>query len=45
MPTIYYILYGVKAVEKKLSMLPTKLAVLKQDIWNELGLDSFCMER
>ena len=32
-----------KAVEKKLSMLPTKLAVLKQDIWNELGLDTFCM--
>lgn len=32
-----------KAVEKKLSMLPTKLSVLKQDIWNELGLDTFYM--
>ncbi|MBS7042582.1 hypothetical protein [Veillonella sp.] len=32
-----------KAVEKKLSMLPTKLAALKQDIWNDLGLDTFCM--
>ena len=32
-----------KSVEKKLSMLPTKLSVLKQDIWNELGLDTFCM--
>ena len=32
-----------KAVQKRLDTLPSKLAILKQDIWNELGLDTHCM--
>lgn len=32
-----------KAVQKRLDILPSKLAILKQDIWNELGLDTHCM--
>ena len=32
-----------KAVSKRLDTLPSKLAILKQDIWNELGLDTHCM--
>ena len=32
-----------KAVQKRLDTLPSKLAILKQDIWNELGLDTHYM--
>ena len=32
-----------KTVQKRLDTLPSKLAILKQDIWNELGLDTHCM--
>ena len=32
-----------KAVQKRLDILPSKLAILKQDIWNELGLETHCM--
>ena len=32
-----------KAVQKRLDTLPSKLAILKKDIWNELGLDTHCM--
>ena len=30
-------------MQKRLDTLPSKLAILKQDIWNELGLDTHCM--
>ena len=33
-----------KAVQKRLDTLPSKLAILKQDIWNELGLETHCMK-
>ena len=32
-----------KAVQRKLDTLPSKLSILKQDIWSELGLDTHCM--
>ena len=32
-----------KAVQKRLGTLLSKLAILKKDIWNELGLDTYYM--
>lgn len=33
-----------KGSAKRLDALPSKLAILKQDIWKELGLDPHCMK-